>query len=174
MHCVCSCRVSRPASRHHVCSGKFRRQSRRQHLSRQPAVLGAGAVGSLPFLGNVLCTRPPLAPQTLYSFPGDFRALKALIAAQVNGVAVETPEFDLATDGKSEAFLAKSPLGKVPLLETAKGACRAQRWLLTGQTPHCLGPVPAQAASTRATPSRATSPASVVTPSSWATLSSSR
>lgn len=59
---------------------------------------------------------------TLYSFAGDFRAFKALIAAQYNGVDIATPEFDLATDGKKEEFLAKSPLGKVPLLDTPKGA----------------------------------------------------
>jgi hypothetical protein len=30
----------------------------------------------------------PLSPQKLYSFAGDFRAFKALIAAQYNGVKI--------------------------------------------------------------------------------------
>jgi len=58
----------------------------------------------------------------LYSFKGDFRAMKALIAAQYNGVTIERPAFNLDADAKSPEFLAKSPLGKVPVLETPEGS----------------------------------------------------
>ncbi len=118
----------------------------------------------------------PVCPlQTLYSFAGDFRAFKALIAAQYNGVDIATPEFDLATDGKKEEFLAKSPLGKVPLLDTPKGECFmafgfvfmhlvlkmaaiADTFLVVHVPLFCQVP------STRATPLLASSLASVPTP----------
>jgi elongation factor 1-gamma len=58
---------------------------------------------------------------TLSSYAGDFRALKAQIAAAYNGVALETPAFVLGKDNLTPEFLAKNPLGKVPLLETAQG-----------------------------------------------------
>jgi elongation factor 1-gamma len=57
----------------------------------------------------------------LYTYPGNFRAFKALIAAEYNGVDVEVPEFKMMEDNKTPEFLAKSPLGKVPVLETAQG-----------------------------------------------------
>lgn len=58
---------------------------------------------------------------TLYSFTGDFRALKGLIAAAYNGVEVTKHEFDAAKDGKKPELLAKNPSGKVPFLETPHG-----------------------------------------------------
>ena len=58
---------------------------------------------------------------TLYSFEGCFRSLKAQIAGQYNGVTIRRPEFDLERDAKSQDFLRKSPMGKVPVLETADG-----------------------------------------------------
>lgn len=57
----------------------------------------------------------------LLSYPGDFRALKALVAAQYNGVKIALPEFNLEKEVNTPAFRAKSPLGKVPVLETAEG-----------------------------------------------------
>jgi len=57
----------------------------------------------------------------LYTYPGNFRAFKALIAAQYNGVDIEVPEFKMMEDNQTPEFLAKNPLGKVPLLETDQG-----------------------------------------------------
>ncbi|KNC50796.1 glutathione S-transferase domain-containing protein [Thecamonas trahens ATCC 50062] len=48
--------------------------------------------------------------QTLYTYPNNSRAFKALVAAQYGGVEVETDE-----------FLALNPLGKVPTLKTPEG-----------------------------------------------------
>ncbi|RYY35309.1 hypothetical protein EON62_02580 [archaeon] len=59
--------------------------------------------------------------QTLSSFAGDFRALKGLIAAQYNGVAVESRDITLNVDNVKPEFLAKNPTGKVPMLETPHG-----------------------------------------------------
>ncbi|CAM9242626.1 unnamed protein product [Ascophyllum nodosum] len=57
----------------------------------------------------------------LWTNPANFRAFKALIAAEYNCVEIEVPEFNHASDSKSPEFLAKSPLGRVPVLETPKG-----------------------------------------------------
>jgi elongation factor 1-gamma len=57
----------------------------------------------------------------LYSYAGDFRALKALIAGKYNGIEIETPEFKMGEDNVKPEFIAKNPLGRVPLLETPKG-----------------------------------------------------
>lgn len=62
-------------------------------------------------------------PLTLSSFAGDFRMLKALIAAQYNGIDIEKPHFELGKDNLTPAFVAKNPTGKVPMLETPQGAC---------------------------------------------------
>jgi len=58
---------------------------------------------------------------TLYTYPGNFRAFKALIAAEYNNVSVDVPVFRMGADSKNAEFKAKNPLGKVPVLETAQG-----------------------------------------------------
>ncbi len=57
---------------------------------------------------------------SLYVDSGNFRAFKILIAAEYAGMNIALPEFK-AGDNKSPAFLAKSPLGRVPVLETPSG-----------------------------------------------------
>ncbi|ETN22467.1 hypothetical protein PPTG_02396 [Phytophthora nicotianae INRA-310] len=57
----------------------------------------------------------------LYTYPGNYRVFKVLIAAEYNGVDIELPEFDFAKDIKSKEFKAKTPIGKVPILETEEG-----------------------------------------------------
>lgn len=54
--------------------------------------------------------------QTLYTYPKNFRAYKALIAAQFSGAKVTVaPEadFKFGETNQSPDFLAKFPLGKV-------------------------------------------------------------
>jgi len=62
---------------------------------------------------------------TLYTYPDNFRAFKALIAAQYSGaeiaVSSQPPEFVLGVTNKSSDFLSKFPLGKVPAFSTADG-----------------------------------------------------
>lgn len=58
--------------------------------------------------------------------PGDnFRAYKALIAAQYSGVKIKVlsqpPDFKFGETNKQESFLKKFPLGKVPAFEDSKG-----------------------------------------------------
>jgi len=57
----------------------------------------------------------------IYTYPDNYRVWKALIAAQYNGVDIELPAFDMDKDLKTEAFKAKNPLQKVPVLETPQG-----------------------------------------------------
>jgi len=62
-------------------------------------------------------------PYKLYSPTQSARAYKALIAAKYAGIEVETtPDFKMGVDNKTPEFLAKNPLGKVPVLETDEGA----------------------------------------------------
>lgn len=50
----------------------------------------------------------------LYTYPDNFRANKALIAAQFSGANVQiAPNFAFGKDNKEDAFLKKFPLGKV-------------------------------------------------------------
>jgi elongation factor 1-gamma len=66
-----------------------------------------------------------MAEGTLYTFPENFRAYKALIAAQFSGakikVASESPDFTFGETNKSDEFLKKFPLGKVPAFEGRDG-----------------------------------------------------
>ncbi|XP_044728654.1 elongation factor 1-gamma [Chrysoperla carnea] len=59
---------------------------------------------------------------TLYTYPDNFRAFKALIAAQYSGASVKVaPDFIFNETNKTEAFLKKFPNGKVPAFETSDG-----------------------------------------------------
>jgi len=58
----------------------------------------------------------------LHTFVGNFRAFKALIAAEYNGIDIEIPKFEMLVDNKKPEFLAMSPQGRVPVLETPQGA----------------------------------------------------
>eukprot|EP01052_Picozoa_sp_SAG31_P049662 SAG31_NODE_10978_length_1076_cov_1.342886_1_plen_74_part_10 len=59
---------------------------------------------------------------TLYTYPGNPRANKALISAQYNGVEIVIPKgFVMGETNKTPEFLKLNPLGKVPVLETAEG-----------------------------------------------------
>lgn len=50
----------------------------------------------------------------LYTYPENFRAFKALIAAQYSGADVKiAPNFVFGETNKTEAFLKKFPSGKV-------------------------------------------------------------
>lgn len=50
----------------------------------------------------------------LYTYPENFRAYKALIAAQFSGANLKVaPNFSFGETNKTEAFLKKFPLGKV-------------------------------------------------------------
>jgi len=60
--------------------------------------------------------------QKLHTYKPNYRAWKALIAAEYNGVRIEVPEFNMGKDNKTPEFLAKAPLGKVPVLETPQGS----------------------------------------------------
>jgi len=52
--------------------------------------------------------------QTIYTYPENFRAYKALIAAQYSGCNVKVdPGFVFGETNKTDAFLKKFPLGKV-------------------------------------------------------------
>merc|ERR1712212_1340887 len=65
------------------------------------------------------------AVNTLYTYPENFRAYKALIAAEYSGTRVKVvsapPDFVLGVTNKTDEFLSKFPLGKVPALTTAEG-----------------------------------------------------
>lgn len=59
---------------------------------------------------------------TLYTYPENFRAYKVLIAAQYSGAPVKVAsDFAFGVTNRSDSFLAKFPLGKVPAFETQDG-----------------------------------------------------
>merc|ERR1712159_466931 len=59
----------------------------------------------------------------LYTTKGNVSGFKAMVAALYNGVPLQVPEnFDIAKHASTKEYLALSPLGKVPCLETACGA----------------------------------------------------
>jgi len=62
--------------------------------------------------------------QTLYTYPENFRAFKVLVAAQYSGAKVNVDKnFVFGETNKTDAFLKKFPLGKVPAFETSDGKC---------------------------------------------------
>jgi elongation factor 1-gamma len=65
-----------------------------------------------------------MASGTLYTYSENFRAYKALIAAQYSGAQIKIAEnFVFGETNKSEGFLKKFPLGKVPAFESKDGKC---------------------------------------------------
>merc|ERR1712186_55222 len=59
---------------------------------------------------------------TLYTYPDNFRAQKALIAAKYSGAEVTlAKDFVFGETNKSPEFLKKFPLGKVPAFEGSDG-----------------------------------------------------
>jgi len=63
-----------------------------------------------------------MAAGTLYTYPENFRAYKALIAAQFSGAEVAVAgDFKFGETNKTDAFLKKFPLGKVPAFEGTDG-----------------------------------------------------
>ncbi|KAK9885722.1 hypothetical protein WA026_012491 [Henosepilachna vigintioctopunctata] len=65
-----------------------------------------------------------MAAGTLYTYPDNFRAAKALIAAQYAKANVTVdPNFVLGESNKSSDFLKKFPSGKVPAFEASNGLC---------------------------------------------------
>lgn len=58
--------------------------------------------------------------QTLYTYPENWRAFKAQIAAQYSGarlkIASASPAFTFGQTNRSPAFLSNFPLGKVRIL----------------------------------------------------------
>ncbi|OWF43661.1 Elongation factor 1-gamma [Mizuhopecten yessoensis] len=65
-----------------------------------------------------------MATGTLYTYPENFRAYKALIAAKYSGAKVTvSPDFKLGVSNTTKEFLDKFPLGKVPAFESSNGDC---------------------------------------------------
>ncbi|XP_033734888.1 elongation factor 1-gamma-like [Pecten maximus] len=63
-----------------------------------------------------------MATGTLYTYPENFRAYKALIAAKYSGAKVTvSPAFKLGETNTTKQFLEKFPLGKVPAFESSNG-----------------------------------------------------
>ncbi|PZC84619.1 hypothetical protein B5X24_HaOG204649 [Helicoverpa armigera] len=63
-----------------------------------------------------------MAAGVLYTYPENFRAYKALIAAQYSGADLKVaPNFVFGETNKSAEFLKKFPAGKVPAYESADG-----------------------------------------------------
>lgn len=61
---------------------------------------------------------------TLYTYPGNFRAEKVLAVAKISNADVKVDDkFVFGETNKSEAFLKKFPLGKVPAFEGTDGTC---------------------------------------------------
>lgn len=60
----------------------------------------------------------------MYTYPENFRAYKTLIAAEYSGAKVTVaPNFKFGETNRSNDFLKKFPLGKVPAFEASNGDC---------------------------------------------------
>uniref|UniRef100_A0A8C2HAL0 Eukaryotic translation elongation factor 1 gamma n=1 Tax=Cyprinus carpio TaxID=7962 RepID=A0A8C2HAL0_CYPCA len=68
-----------------------------------------------------------MAAGTLYTYPENWRAFKAQIAAQYSGarlkIASASPAFTFGQTNRSPAFLSNFPLGKVPAYQGDDGFC---------------------------------------------------
>ncbi|XP_060935246.1 elongation factor 1-gamma [Limanda limanda] len=68
-----------------------------------------------------------MAAGTLYSYPENWRAFKAQIAAQYSGarlkIASSSPAFTFGQTNRTPAFLSNFPLGKVPAYQGDDGFC---------------------------------------------------
>jgi len=65
-----------------------------------------------------------MAAGTLYTYNGSFRSYKILIAAEYSGARVSVSgNFEFGQTNKSEEFLKRFPLGKVPAFEDTDGNC---------------------------------------------------
>merc|ERR1711865_755471 len=63
----------------------------------------------------------------LYTTKGNVNGFKAMVAALYNGGPLQVPDnFDIATHASTAEYLAISPMGEVPCLETACGAAISQ------------------------------------------------
>uniref|UniRef100_UPI00403863B6 elongation factor 1-gamma-like n=1 Tax=Callospermophilus lateralis TaxID=76772 RepID=UPI00403863B6 len=75
-----------------------------------------------PFLCGIT-----IAAGTLYTYPENWRAFKALIAAQYSGAQVRVlsvpPHFHFGQTNRTPEFLRKFPAGKVPAFEGDDGFC---------------------------------------------------
>jgi elongation factor 1-gamma len=71
----------------------------------------------------------------LYTYPENFRAYKALIAAQFSGANLKVDQkFVFGTTNKSEAFLKKFPLGKVSI----STSCQCKRVIISYNLPNSI------------------------------------
>ena len=65
-----------------------------------------------------------MAAGTLYTYPDNFRAFKALIAAEYSGAKVQVANgFKFGETNQTPDFLSKFPLGKVPAFLSKSGDC---------------------------------------------------
>uniref|UniRef100_A0A671PRJ5 Elongation factor 1-gamma-like n=1 Tax=Sinocyclocheilus anshuiensis TaxID=1608454 RepID=A0A671PRJ5_9TELE len=68
-----------------------------------------------------------MAAGTLYTYPENWRAFKAQVAAQYSGallkIASTSPAFTFGHTNRSPAFLSNFPLGKVPAYQGDDGFC---------------------------------------------------
>lgn len=139
-------------------------------------------IAGLPPAHRAVSPAPRL--QKLYTYPNNKNAFKALIAAEINKVKIELPQFEFGVTNKTDKFVKLNPFAKVwgyfrPLV----GPCRfrrpgllsigrLRREILQRQSPHCHCTLLYSLArfrfrpsrrrrvgSSRATPSLATSPA---------------
>ncbi|EGW08387.1 Elongation factor 1-gamma [Cricetulus griseus] len=75
-----------------------------------------------------------MAAGTLYTYPENWRAFKALIAAQSSGAQVRVlsapPHFHFGQTNRTPEFLRKFPAGKVPAFKGDDGFCVFERMSL--------------------------------------------
>ncbi|KAJ4458492.1 putative DNA replication licensing factor Mcm3 [Paratrimastix pyriformis] len=77
--------------------------------------------GSLSLEDDIRAPRRNMSLK-LWTYPNGTRAAKALICAKYYNIPVEIPAgFEMGVTNKTPEFLAKNPMGKVPVLETPQG-----------------------------------------------------